>query len=492
MTPLEKLSGWASEVTLDAVPGRVVELAKSQILSQLAAVRAGAAHPEGKRLLRAYGPILHRDARRTAFVLSGLSSWLHFDDTAYAGHLGNSTVTVPLAYAYAHRLSGSELLSAVIAANECAARVTAATTLGPFRGQMAAHTHLVGAIAGWSRCAAAKAEAWTDAFGLALAMPPWNLTHGFLGSDARLLSSAVPVRLGLDACVAAEAGLRGAPDILDHPRGFLARFADVPLPHVVSAGLGRRWHTDTLSFKVHPSGPGTDAAVDCAMALWGRLGAPAVDDVAEVVVHASLYTLLVHQAAAEYVHGPDSPVSALVSTTPYPVATALLTGVLTPADFAAPAVEDSLRWALAGKVRLAHDPEMTASLLASDAPFGESIRAAGDRATTWLRGFGGDRLVELADAVPPRAPRRRSFVRASKATPARVVLRMTDGREYEHCVEHPVGAAGSSTRDGHRELMRTKFASVGGSARVAGAIDALDELSGDQVRRLITAALSRR
>ncbi len=81
-------------------------------------------------------------------MLSGLTSWLHFDDTAYAGHLSNSTATVPMAYAHALGLDGRSLLTAVIVANECAARIAASATLGPFRGQNAAHTHVAGAVSG--------------------------------------------------------------------------------------------------------------------------------------------------------------------------------------------------------------------------------------------------------------------------------------------------------------------------------------------------------
>jgi len=484
-TLLEQLCGWASGLTLDQVPVRVVELAKSQLLSQLAAIRAGLAHPAGRTLLALFGPPLQPDPARSAAVLAGLGSWLHFDDTAYAGHLSNSTVAVPVGYAHHLGLSGADLLTAVIAANECAARITAATTLGPFRGQLAAHTSLAGAICGRLRCVGAPAGRWVDALGLAFAMPGWNLTHGFFASDARLLGSAVPVRAGLDACDAAAAGFRGAPDILEHPKGFLARFATVPVPDAVTAGLGVRWHTETLSFKVHPSGPGTDAAVDCALGLHGEVGPLTADAVAEVVVHTSLYTLLVDRAAAAYLR-PDFPVSALVSTTPYAVATALLSGALRPADFARPAVDAADRWALAGKVRLVHDEAMTAALLGTTAPFGEAIRQAGDRAAGWLRDFGGDRLVELLG--PPGQPAA-SFEHATKATPARVEVRMNGRGLHHRQVDIPVGAIGPATRRSHRELVRAKFLGTGGPVEVADGAARLDRLSGPQTRRLLAAAL---
>ncbi|GAA3075369.1 hypothetical protein GCM10020000_70650 [Streptomyces olivoverticillatus] len=58
------------------------------------------------------------------------------------------------------------------------------------------------------------------------------------------------------------------------------------------------------------------------------------------------------------------------------MATALLSGDLTVADYAPPAVRDADRWALAEKVRLVHDPEMTRELFRGEAPFGEAVRRA--------------------------------------------------------------------------------------------------------------------
>lgn len=140
MSVLEELAKWSSHLQLSDVPPRVVDFAASQILSQLAAIRTGLRCEPGRRLVRALGEPLQPDVAGSAWVLAGAGAWLNLDDTAYAGHLAPSTVAVPVAYAYALGLSGAELLRSVIAANECAARITASATLGPFRGQTAVHT----------------------------------------------------------------------------------------------------------------------------------------------------------------------------------------------------------------------------------------------------------------------------------------------------------------------------------------------------------------
>ncbi len=487
MTLTENLAAWASTLDLDDVPDRVVDLACSQVLSQLAAARAGAVHPLGRAVVRGFGPALQADPARSAYVLAGLTSWLHFDDTAYAGHLSNSTATVPFAYAHALGLDGRQLLTAIITANECAARITAAVTLGPFRGQNAAHTHVAGAVSGRLRSEGAPAQEWVDALGIAFALPPYPVLPAFLGSDAKVLSAAAPVRLGLDACDAARAGLRGLPDILEHPDGFLAKFATVPLPEAVDGDLGVRWHTETLSFKVHPGGPGLDAAVDCARRLHRRLGPIAAEDVVEVEVRTSLYTMVVDQRAASYVDGARSPVSALVFHTPYAVATTLLHGDLTGADFAEPALAESDRWRLAELVRLEHDEEMTRESLLCEVPFGEALRQAGPRAAVWLEEVGTEWLVDLVGEPPPVSA---TFEEVRKATPAQVTVRLRDGSEHTELQTVPVGAIGPETRADHAALVRSKYLGTGGTEKVADLVAGLRHATAAEVGLLLEEALT--
>ncbi|MEV6795305.1 MmgE/PrpD family protein [Streptomyces sp. NPDC051320] len=507
VTLTEELSQWACATRLDAVPDRVVALAKSQVLSQLAAVRAGLAHPLGRRLVRAFGPPLQADAARGARVLAGLGSWLNLDDTAYAGHLSNSTVAVPLAYARARGLDGADLLTAVVTANECAARVTAAATLGPFRGQTAAHTSLVGGVAGRLRAEGAPAERWADAFGLALSMPPWTLFPAYVGSDARALGALVPVGMAMDACDAADAGFAGLRDVIEHEDGFLARFATVPLPEVTTAGLGVRWHTDTLSFKVRPGGPGIDAAVDCALQLHRELvpGGGLLDQAAVtgVVVDASLYTVRVDRTSRPYMAGPATPAGALPLSMAYAVATALLRGDLTTADFVAPAVHEAARWALAGRITVVHDQRMTGELFSSVAPFGEALRQAGERAKDFTARFTADAGTATAGGAPetdgpaingpgttgPVDPAA-SLEGSTKLTPARVTVRMADGRTVTREGGIPVGAAGPETSRTHPELVRAKFLAQGGDPGTADVLADLEHADAADLAHALESALA--
>lgn len=481
-----ELAGWAAGLCLEELPARVVGLARSQVLSQLAAIRTGLAHPLGRRLVSAFGEPLQSEPARSAAVLAGLGSWLNLDDTAYAGHLSNSTVATPLAYARSEGLDGAACLTAVVAANECAARVTAAATLGPFRGQTAAHTSLIGGVTGRLHCTGAGADTWTHAIGLAMTMPPWTLLHGFLSGDARVLTALTPVRAAMDACDAAEAGLTAAPDVMEHPDGFLARFAVVPLPQAVNEGLGRRWHTDTLSFKVRPGGPGVDTAVDCALELRRRSpGADFAEGIEEIVVETSRYTTYVARLTDRHGHGPDTPPSILPLSVPYAVAVALLTGDLSVADFTAPATHEARRWELSSRVRLVEDPGMTDNLLASAAPFGAAIRQAGKPAVDWLAAFAGRDAAERAVLGAPEE----TFEQATKHTGSQLTVRWAGGRTATARRDIPIGAAGEETRARHWELVREKFRRAGGPDEAADLCAHLEELSPAELAKLTATAL---
>ncbi|MEW2164654.1 MmgE/PrpD family protein [Streptomyces sp. NPDC007084] len=484
---IRQLADWASRLDLDEAPERVVAHLKSQILSQLGAARAGYGHPLGQRIRQAYGSPLQDDPKHAVHSLSMATVCLDFDDTAYAGHLSHSTVNVPLTYASSLGLDGPGLLTSVLAANESAARVTAAATLGPFRGQTAGHTHLAGAVAGRLRAENASADTWTHALGMAFSVPTWSLSRGFFSTDAKVLVAAVPVQIGLSACDGARFGLTGPEDVLEHPQGFLHRFADIPLPEEALAGLGTLWHTETFSYKIHPGSAYTSAAVDCAVELHSELAGVGPGDIAEVVVEGSIFTAGLDRIARQHRIGPDSSVAALNFSLPYNVATALLTGSLLPADLAHPAVARPDRWELAARVRTQHDPAFSRHALLATAPLGQALRRAGERAEAWVRAID----ARAADALPAaRLEPETDFRWATKNLGARVTVRLRDGRELRAERRGAVGAASGAEGIDHAGLARAKFLACGGDPEAAELILRLEELSPEEVRRLVRLALA--
>ncbi|WP_409062146.1 MmgE/PrpD family protein [Streptomyces sp. SYP-A7185] len=482
-----QLAEWSAGLRHADLPGRIEEYATSQVISHLAVLRASLAHPLGRKLVGAFGTPLVADPCQAAQVMAALSSCLYYEDSMYAGHVTHASVGVPLAFRRVQRLNGRALLTAVVAANECAARVTAACALGPLRGQGSSYTQLVGAVAARLHGARAPAGLWTNAWGLALATPPWPLRRALLGSEAKVLSAATPVRTALDACDAAAAGLRGAEDILEHPGGLLAKFADVPSPEAVTAGLGTRWHTETLTFKLNPAGAYVDAAVDCAAQLHTRLSREDLHDIEQIVVSAARLTIAMDRDAAPYVDRDRSAIMALNVSVAYNVATALTTGSVLPADLAAPATADRLRWSLADRVRLEYDPGLSREVLRGTAPLGEALRQAGENGRRWLVAVMGEGITATADIAGPPST---TFQKADKTVGARLRITLRDGRVLTASCGRPKGAAGPATRHGHRELVRAKLASSGTSTEVINGLDRLASLTARQVDALVTRALS--
>jgi 2-methylcitrate dehydratase PrpD len=488
VTLAETIARWAAGLEAEAIPDRVRAVARSLVLSQLAAARATLDHDLGERLVRAFGPPLQADPKRSAYVLAALTIALDFDDTEFAGHTTHSAVNVPLAYARSGRLDGGATLAATIAAIECAARVTAAATLGPLRGQSATHCHLVGAAVARLHCERAPPERWPAALAIALTAPPWPLMRGFLASDAKVLAAATPLLAGLDACDAAAAGIGGAADIVEHPEGFLARFAEVPLPETVVSGLGERWHTETASPKVHPGSAYIGSAVDCAIELHAALGSVDPDEVVEIVVSASVFTAEIERRMAPYLEASRPATAALGFSLGHNVATALLTGSLGDADLAPDAVRDPRRRVLAAKVRIADDADLTRAALNATAPLGEALRQAGTAARPWLERHGGTAAGALAGQLGPPSS---SFSSATKAVGARVTVHFRDGSEASVARAAATGSAGSCTRQEQFALMRKKFLGTGGSEEVVAAVARFEELDAAELRAVLSAALGR-
>lgn len=506
MTLAEELGSFASQLQLNDVPERVQSFARSQVLSQLAAARATLRHPLGGRLVKAFGGPLQADPKSAAFCLGALTIALDFDDTLYAGHVSHSTVGVPIAYTSSFGLDGRRFLEAVLAGNECASRVVAGATLGSFRGQTAAYGHLVGAAVARMRVQGGSPEQISRALALACSLPPHSLAPAFFGSDGKVLSAAVGIRAALDACDGTLAGLCGAPDILEHPDGLLATFADVALADAVVASLGARWHTETLSIKLYPACAYLDSVLDAAVQLHEDLRSTIRDElgavdhsnsdlrvlmnaaIREVVVTCSLFTFGMDVRSSSYVSGPASPISALQFSVGYPAAVALLRGAFTPSDLSAPRLDDPVVWKLAERVRTEHDPDLTRLALLATAPVGEALRQAGPRASAWLARSGSE--ADVAQLLGALGSPVGSFEESTKQIGSVVQVCLVDGRTLQRSVMTPRGASGASTRRNHPMVAREKFLSTGGISEVADAFEHLEELGADELASALASALA--
>jgi len=504
-----QLARWASHVRYEDIPSSTLAFARSQLISNLGTVRASLRHPLGDALVKAFGAPRQPDPKQSAYVLSALAMCLDFDEVAYSGHLSASCVNVAISYAVHLGVDGQRLLTAIVVANECAARFQAATILGRFfRGQSATYLHLIGAVAARLHLQGASEEEWVAALSLAVGILPAPSHRAVLCGDTKTLIAATPVRIALDACDAAAAGMSSMGRILDGSDGVLAQISPIPIPEAVVAQLGRRWHTDTVSFKRFPGSMYLQAAFECAERLHRRLGADA-STIRNVVVYGSILTAMLDKKVAPFAHNGRTAVSAATFSLGYGVAALLLHGALGPEDYAAPALDDADRWTLARKVRVVEDSGLTKRMIGATAPLGEALRQAGRRAAesieilSWASGrFAFLLRVPLARNVlkPLVAGRVRArlatlgptadtFENATMAIGARVEVELTNGTVVTEECDVAIGMAGPATKRDHSAIVRDKFLAVGGSVAILSDLERIAQLDYAHTARALSVAL---
>jgi 2-methylcitrate dehydratase PrpD len=249
-----------------------------------------------------------------------------------------------------------------------------------------------------------------------------------------------------------------------------------------------RWHTDTLSIKVHPGCAYIDAAVDAAVQLHPQVAAR-YDQITQLRVEASIFTVGMEQRSAPYLRGASSGVAALSFSTGWSVACALLRGRLDVEDLDHPRLDDARVWRVAGLCSLEHGPELSRRALLAAAPIGAALRLAGAAAAGWLAGGTGLSEVEAAALL---APAEETFEAAEKAIGARLHVGFADGSELSAEVDIPAGAAGARTRLQHRQLAREKLLANAApllgedrAAELAERVEHLPEAGEAQVQRLL-------
>jgi 2-methylcitrate dehydratase PrpD len=517
VTQVADIAEWAAGLRIDDIPADVLALCRDQRRSVLASMAASTRDGAARRVLTAVqgwahdGPVALVGTERRVSIEdalyggAALSMALDFDDYVCFGHTGHSGVLVPLVLAASTGAPAAEQLVAQTVANEVEARLGGACLVGPLNGQLWSFIHVAGAALAAGRLLGLDAGRLAHALAIALYQAPRATVPGFMAPDSKLLTAAEPTAAGVRAAHLAAAGVTGPLDVLEHREGFLAAFADAPLPGMLD-GLGSGWATRTLCVKPYPGCAYLDTTVDALV----ELGPQSPADVDHVVVDASLLTYEMDRMSRPYasVSGTAVPTPVTINfSVPWNVAVTIVAGELTPRQISEEwlaAHADEVR-AVAARVRLNHDWALTrqaAEAFASLIPFGRVAGEAGlRRLGSSVRHRGGGRGSELRGLQrmfwpPPDLAAMRSrrpfwdpsSIDAFAMTfPARVRVVATDGSERVVECARPRGGAGHTT-EGPEPVSRTKLATYGpwlwgddGTEALAKAIDADED---DLWRRL--------
>jgi 2-methylcitrate dehydratase PrpD len=319
MTHLETIGAWVASGT--AAPEDVRRAARAQVIDMAAAVHATVRSGIGRVVLDGIAALgssgkatsLADGARMgavdAAMANAAMSMAHDFDDIVWMGHSCHSAVFASLAVGEHVGASVRDVIDAVVVGNEVAGRLGASSMLGPLNGQMWTFIHLAGAAAASARLLRLDAARTTHALAIALAQPEFALQPGFMRPTSKLLAAATPTGVGIRAAFYAQAGMTGAPGILEDARGFWRRFSYLPLPEMMG-DLGDFWVLRTLAVKTYPGCHYFQTALAALERILARRADAHVDRVKRVRVGTTKLGCEVTRFASEYIeNGRPTPVS---------------------------------------------------------------------------------------------------------------------------------------------------------------------------------------
>src|SRR3990170_2337627 len=266
------------------------------------------------------------------------------DGRRFPTHTSETTVLTALAVGESRGGDGRELITALVAGDDLAARLWIASERpqpgqGPSRGQGfepwgTITTFGAAAIAG--RLLGLNRVQLRHAIGIAL-----NLISGagsglWDGATMFKLSQGSSARSGVNAAQLAKAGWTALAGGCDHPER-------------ITRDLGRRFHAEVI-FKPYPGGRPTHAPIDAALALRRRHDVRP-EEIEEVTLRTSPPATAAHYAKPYKVG--DYPTADALFSYRYAVASALARGTARNEDYTEAGIRDARVQALIGKVKLA-------------------------------------------------------------------------------------------------------------------------------------------
>jgi len=311
LTISKRLSTCWSGMTADHLPPEVSATAKRFILDTLACCVVGARTEAVDAVLRALeatgqkiqGParLWGRDgtlpADRAALVNATAAHALELDDFGGCGHSG--AVVIPSVFAVAEQTgaSGRDVLLAVVAGYDIAARVLEGA--GGYRRHNDLGWHSsgtcgsFGAAAGAAKLMGLDADRFASALGIAGTFTGGIWSFLVDGAMTKRFHPGKAAETGVSAAYLAAAGMTGPHHVLDAPwGGFFSTYApDIAEPELALAQLGQAFRIQRSGIKPYACCRTIHAPVDSLLLLLEEFSA-SHEEIAEVIVHGNQQTVL--------------------------------------------------------------------------------------------------------------------------------------------------------------------------------------------------------
>ena len=185
------------------------------------------------------------------------------------GHLSAATVPVGLALSEKERVSGKELLSAIVAGCDVMYRLLLAVR--PSSGKRGFHSHGIGgpfgAMVVAARLLGLNREQMLHAFGIAGSHSAGTMEYDQTGGEIKRVHAGIAARGGIQAAMLARLGLTGPPTIIEGKRGFCRVFADQYDMDVITRDLGTDFKIMRIWFKMYPCVATVQGVIDTLASL---------------------------------------------------------------------------------------------------------------------------------------------------------------------------------------------------------------------------------
>lgn len=277
----QEYARFALELRYEDLPDDVVSIAREQIVATIgscytgskmpaaAALRNGVAILGGGTDCTLFGADARTSAPAAALYNCGVAQVLDFDDWVIISHSGAAVVPTAFAAGELAGASGRELITAIVIGNELNARTSRAIQRGAYLGNSLPNHQVETALIA-SRLLGLDVRQAQRAVSHSCFLAMESCHTGWM-SDSKVLCNGLPAMWGIVSASLAKAGLVGNVDMIEHPAGYLSTVSEIVDPQELLDGLGTQWHTRTLNTKRHPSCAYNLPAIECALALRGRI-----------------------------------------------------------------------------------------------------------------------------------------------------------------------------------------------------------------------------
>jgi 2-methylcitrate dehydratase PrpD len=297
--PTQTLADFVAGLRHDDIPGDIRNRAKAYVLDNVGVALVGTRQPvyakaaEGLRQAAGLGDAAligspERTSLTAAVLLNGVAIGdFEYEHVGYSSHPAASVFPAVLGLTRHLGRTGADLLTAMVAGYEIAARIGRAST-AKVESERGFHNPglngTLAAAAAASRLLGLDREQTASALGVAASSSAGLMAFTTTGALTKRLHPGRAGQLGLEAALLAASGVTGPRDVLENPLGYFHAFSPEPAIDGLLAGLGEHWLGSDMIVKLSPVHGHALPFVYAVDALYQSGPRPDADDISSVSI----------------------------------------------------------------------------------------------------------------------------------------------------------------------------------------------------------------